>query len=124
MHERSGRWKWIPAGGGESYQMIAHRLEPFFQSWNPSKATAFASGTHAITLRLVKAILAQTLPDYPSDIAENGELWKVQSAGSGNSCDVERNLPWRQQGRHIRAQRNNDTSTELKPKVKQWLIIF
>jgi broad specificity phosphatase PhoE len=32
MHERSKRWKWIPEGGGESYEMIANRLEPFFQS--------------------------------------------------------------------------------------------
>ena len=41
MHERSKRWKWIPAGGGESYQMIANRLSRFSNHWNPSKVTAF-----------------------------------------------------------------------------------
>ncbi len=89
MHERSKRWQWIPEGGGESYEMIANRLEPFFQSLESLAGDCILFVTHAVTLRLVKAILAQTLPDYPIDIAMNGEFWKVQFAGLGNSHDVE-----------------------------------
>jgi broad specificity phosphatase PhoE len=89
MHECSRRWKWIPEGGGESYEMIASRLEPFFQSLESLAGDCILSVTHAVTLRMVKAILEQTLPDYPSEIAKNCEIWKVQFAGLGNICDVE-----------------------------------
>jgi broad specificity phosphatase PhoE len=89
MHERSKRWKWIPEGGGESYEMIANRLEPFFQSLECLEGDCILFVTHAVTLRMVKAILEQTLPDYPRDIAKNGEIWKVQFAGLGNIHDVE-----------------------------------
>jgi broad specificity phosphatase PhoE len=29
-HDRSQRWNWIPAGGGESYRMVAERVSSFF----------------------------------------------------------------------------------------------
>jgi broad specificity phosphatase PhoE len=89
MHERSKRWKWIPEGGGESYEMIANRLEPFFQSLESLEGDSILFVTHAVTLRMVKAILEQTLPDYPCEIAKNGEVWKVQFTGLGNIHEVE-----------------------------------
>ena len=89
MHERSKRWEWIPEGGGESYEMIANRLEPFFQSLESLEGDSILFVTHAVTLRLVKATLEQTLPDYPRDIARNGEIWKVEFTGLGNIHEVE-----------------------------------
>jgi broad specificity phosphatase PhoE len=89
MHERSKRWKWIPEGGGESYEMIANRLEPFFQSLQSLEGDRILFVTHAVTLRMVKATLAQTLPNYPHEIAKNGEIWKVQFTGLGNIHEVE-----------------------------------
>jgi len=89
MHERSTRWKWIPAGGGESYEMIANRLEQFFQSLESLAGGSILFVTHAVTLRMVKAILEQTLPDYPREIAKNGEIWKVQFTGLGDIHEVE-----------------------------------
>jgi broad specificity phosphatase PhoE len=89
MHERSKRWKWIPEGGGESYEMIANRLEPFFQSLESLKGDNILFVTHAVILRMVKATLEQTLPGYPREIAKNGEIWKVQFAGLGNIHEVE-----------------------------------
>ena len=89
MHERSNRWKWIPRGGGESYEMIANRLEQFFQSLESLAGGSILFVTHAVTLRMVKAILEQTLPDYPREIAKNGEIWKVQFTGLGDIHEVE-----------------------------------
>ena len=89
MHERSKRWEWIPEGGGESYQMIANRLEPFFQSLESVEGDSLLFVTHAVTLRIIKATLEQTLPDYPNDIAKNGEIWKVRFRGLGNIHKVE-----------------------------------
>ena len=89
MHERSKRWNWIPAGGGESYQMIANRLKPFFQSLESLEGDSILFVTHAVTLRMVKATLEQTLPDYPRKIAKNGEIWKVQFTALGNIHEVE-----------------------------------
>jgi len=89
MYERSKRWKWIPEGGGESYEMIANRLEPFIQSLESLEGNNILIVTHAVALRMVKAILEQTLPDYPRDIAKNGEIWKVQFKGLGNIHEVE-----------------------------------
>ena len=89
MHEHSKRWKWIPEGGGESYEMIANRLEPLFQSLEFLEGDCSLFVTHAVTLRMVKAILEQTLPDYPRKIAKNGEIWQVQFAGLGNIYNVE-----------------------------------
>jgi broad specificity phosphatase PhoE len=89
IRERSRRWKWIPEGGGESYEMVADRLEPLFQSLESLEGDSILFVTHAVTLRLVKATLEQTLPDYPCDIAKNGEIWKVQFTGLGNIHEVE-----------------------------------
>ena len=89
MSERSNRWKWIPEGGGESYEMVAGRLKPLFLSLESLEGDSILFVTHAVTLRIVKAILEQTLPDYPRDISKNGEIWKVQFTGLGNIHEVE-----------------------------------
>ena len=89
MSERSKRWKWIPEGGGESYEMVASRLKPLFLELESLEGDSILFVTHAVTLRIVKAILEKTLPDYPHDIANNGEIWKVQFTGLGNIHQVE-----------------------------------
>ena len=69
--------------------MIANRLETLFQSLESLEGDCILFVTHAVTLRMVKAILEQTLPDYPREIAKNGEIWQVQFAGLGNIYNVE-----------------------------------
>lgn len=88
MHDRSKRWNWVP-DGGESYEMIAERLVPFFQSLETMKANHILFVTHAVTMRLIKAHLEQTLPEYPREIAKNGEIWKTRFTGPGNVHRVE-----------------------------------
>ncbi|RKF20082.1 histidine phosphatase family protein [Alginatibacterium sediminis] len=82
-HERSQRWLWQPNGGGESYEMIAQRLLPFFKQFDPNAEQALLVVTHAVTMRLIKALLENSTPDYPHDIAHNGEVWKVEFKGLG-----------------------------------------
>lgn len=83
-HDRNLRWKWIPEGQGESYEMIAERLQPFFDDMFKSKHEHILIITHAVTLRLIKSILLNTLPDYPQDIAHNGEIWEVKLSEKGD----------------------------------------
>lgn len=78
MHDRTQRWTWVPEGGGESYEMIAERLRPFFEELDSSSDDSILFVTHAVTMRLIRATLEQTLPDYPYEIAKNGEIWKVE----------------------------------------------
>jgi broad specificity phosphatase PhoE len=54
--------------------MIANRLEPFFQSLESLEGGSILLVTHAVTLHMVKVTLEHTLPDYPCDIAKNGEI--------------------------------------------------
>jgi broad specificity phosphatase PhoE len=89
MHDRTQRWNWVPAGGGESYEMIAERLEPFFRELETMEDSRIFFVTHAVTMRLIKAHLEQTLPEYPREIARNGEIWKIQFTGLGDHHDVE-----------------------------------
>ncbi len=89
MHDRAQRWTWVPPGGGESYEMIAERLKPFFESLETAPGQSILFVTHAVTLRLIRATLEQTLPDYPLEIAKNGELWKVEFARYGDEHAVE-----------------------------------
>lgn len=89
MHERSKRWNWVPDGGGESYEMIAQRLEPFFQSLEKMEGYRILFVTHAVTMRLIKAHLELILPEYPREIAKNGEIWKINFRGFGNTHEVE-----------------------------------
>jgi broad specificity phosphatase PhoE len=89
MHDRAQRWTWVPAGGGESYKMIAERLKPFFESLETAPGRSILFVTHAVTLRLIRATLEQTLPDYPLEIAKNGEIWKVEFTRYGDKHAVE-----------------------------------
>ena len=83
-HDRNLRWNWIPEGEGESYAMIAARLQPFFDDMFKAKQEHILIITHAVTLRLIKAILLNILPDYPKDIAHNGEIWEVKLTKKGD----------------------------------------
>lgn len=89
MHDRTRRWQWIPEGGGESYEMIAQRLDPFFKDLDKMADNSILFVTHAVTLRLIKAHLEQTLPEYPHEIAKNGEIWKINFTGFGHRHEVE-----------------------------------
>lgn len=89
MHDRAARWDWVPAGGGESYEMIAKRLFSFFEELDPQSGEQILFVTHAVTMRLIKAILEQTLPAYPLEIAKNGEIWKVAFRGVDEPHTVE-----------------------------------
>ena len=77
-HDRALRWQWQPEGNGESYAMIEQRLQPFFDMLFASESKHILILTHAVTLRMVKSILQNMQPQYPHDIANNGEIWKVE----------------------------------------------
>ncbi|MDC7233064.1 MAG: histidine phosphatase family protein [Spirochaetales bacterium] len=79
----SRRWNWIPEGGGESYSMIASRVQGFFQSVPAGKQEKILIVTHAVTFRLIRAVLENTLPAYPDSFPNNGEIWKVDFKGLG-----------------------------------------
>lgn len=87
-HDRALRWKWVPDGGGESYEMIASRLQPFFDDMFSTEQGNVLIITHAVTMRMIKAILTNTLPDYPREIAHNGEIWQVTLEKKGNAHEV------------------------------------
>jgi broad specificity phosphatase PhoE len=74
-HDRTKRWNWIPANG-ESYMMMAERIKPFLEMCVSMKSGKnILVVTHAVTLRIIKGLLENTLPHYPSQIAKNGEIW-------------------------------------------------
>jgi len=87
-HDRSARWDWKPEEGGESYSMIVDRLQPFFAALPVDGDDAILVITHAVTMRMIKAILANILPNYPYDIAYNGEVWKVEFKGVGQVHEI------------------------------------
>ncbi len=89
MHDRTKRWDWVPEGGGESYEMIARRLNPFFKDLEKLEGENVLFVTHAVTMRIIRATLEQTLPEYPHVIAKNGEIWKINFTGFGNTHEVE-----------------------------------
>ncbi len=74
MHDRTKRWDWIPAGGGESYRMLAQRIVGFFSTLETNDCLCV---THAVTMRLMHAVLTDTLPDYPEWIPANGDIWEI-----------------------------------------------
>ncbi len=88
-HDRSLRWDWVPEGNGESYSMIEKRLQSFFNDMFLREEENILVITHAVTLRMVKAILQNTQPEYPHDIAHNGEIWKVKLSHSGDVHQLE-----------------------------------
>jgi len=83
------RWDWIPEGGGESYKMLSERISPFFNKFDsPDERSKIFIVTHAVTLRIVKALLEVTLPVYPEKIANNGEIWQVDFKGLGHKHEI------------------------------------
>jgi len=88
-HDRSQRWTWVPEDGGESYEMIVDRLQPFFAKLPVDGDDAILVITHAVTMRMIKAILVNILPEYPHEIAHNGEVWKIEFKGVGHAHEVE-----------------------------------
>ncbi len=85
----SARWSWVPEGGGESYEMIARRVSSFFASLNPADEGNTLIVTHAVTFRLIRAVLEDTLPLYPEGFPNNGEIWKVDFRGLGHRHEIE-----------------------------------
>ena len=83
------RWDWVPEGG-ESYRMIADRVKSFFSDLEKEAGKEnILIVTHAVTFRLIKAVLENTLPSYPSKFPNNGEIWKVAFSGLGNIHRIE-----------------------------------
>lgn len=85
--DRTKRWEWSPRGG-ESYRMIAERVMSFFSDLETGKLGGIDRGpvlivTHAVTMRLIRAALENTLPAYPRDIPKNGEVWTTEFQGLG-----------------------------------------
>ena len=89
VHDRAARWDWIPEGGGESYQMIAERVKPFFTWLDSRSEKEILVVSHAVTMRLIRAHLEMTLPEYPLPIARNGEIWKLEYRGYGHKHEIE-----------------------------------
>lgn len=85
----SRRWNWVPDGGGESYGMIADRVLSFFNSLDSESTEKILIVTHAVTFRLMRAVLENTLPLYPESFPNNGEIWKVNFKGTGRFHDIE-----------------------------------
>jgi len=81
-HRRTERWDWVPDGGGESYRMIAERVKGWFENGGLETGDSpVLIVTHAVTLRLIRAVLEHSLPSYPENIARNGEIWEVDYRG-------------------------------------------
>jgi broad specificity phosphatase PhoE len=92
-HDRSQRWNWIPEGGGESYRMVAKRAASFFTEIEKEhRSQSILIVTHAVTMRLIRAILEATLPIYPDEIPANGEIWEVHFRGSGFRHNIKSHL--------------------------------
>lgn len=92
-HDRTARWDWVPEGGGESYRMIAARVESFLADLRVQCERESLQNvlivTHAVTLRLFRACLEATLPRYPERIAGNGEVWRATLTPAGTPSPIE-----------------------------------
>lgn len=85
----SKRWNWVPEGGGESYKMLASRVVRFFDRFLTEDIESnILIVTHAVTLRIIKALLEDSLPEFPEKIANNGEIWQVDFKGLGKKHAV------------------------------------
>jgi len=104
--QRNARWDWVPDGGGESYRMIADRVQSFLQELREHCASEQLQQvllvTHAVTLRLFRACLENTLPQYPEAIAGNGEVWSALLTPRGEATTVT-TIPLKQLARTHRA---------------------
>jgi broad specificity phosphatase PhoE len=90
--DRKARWNWQPEGGGESYQQIAQRvaewLDDLRKTCEREHLQQVLVVTHAVTLRLFRACLENTLPSYPEKIAGNGELWVAELPPANTATKV------------------------------------
>ena len=104
--QRNARWDWVPDGGGESYRLIADRVQSFLQELREHCASEQLQQvllvTHAVTLRLFRACLENTLPQYPVAIAGNGEVWTALLTPRGDTTTVT-TIPLKQLARTHRA---------------------
>ncbi|NQT59792.1 MAG: histidine phosphatase family protein [Bacteroidetes bacterium] len=101
-HRKDKRWNWVPEGDGESYEMIAERVKSFFTDVEKDYASILHSSsnhktflciTHGVTLRLIYGLLENSLPEYPSWLAHNGEVWEVSFKGVGINHNIVRHFP-------------------------------
>ena len=84
------RWNWVPEGKGESYSMISERILSFFKDLeSPNSNENILIVTHAVSFRLIKAVLKNTLPKYPKEFPNNGEIWKVDFDKVGNEHNID-----------------------------------
>ena len=85
------RWNWVPAGGGESYEMIARRVRGFLSDFekNGTGDVNCLVVTHAVVFRLIRGVLENTLPVYPKAFPNNGEIWKVDFSKPGKTHPIE-----------------------------------
>lgn len=75
--EVANRWEWVPEGG-ESYEMIARRVSSFFRMLEEQKeCSPVLVVTHAVTLRVIRGLLEDSLPAYPLGFPNNGQIWKT-----------------------------------------------
>lgn len=87
--DKTKRWDWVPIGGGESYKMVAERVKPFLiDMGNPDNKEIILVVTHAVTMRLIKGHLENTLPLYPEALPGNGEIWEVDYKGLGRKYSL------------------------------------
>lgn len=88
-HDRTKRWNWVPEKG-ESYRMMADRLRSFFEmSIRNHQDKKVLIVSHAVTLRIIRGLLENTLPVYPSEIAKNGEVWITRLSAIGKAHTIE-----------------------------------
>ena len=87
-HDSLKRWNWRPEGG-ESYADISERVISFFGDMEKAEEGSALVVTHAVTLRLITAALAATLPEYPKDFPNNGEILKVEFSRLGSPHKIE-----------------------------------
>lgn len=84
--DRLKRWDWhIPKG--ESYKDIAKRLRLFFIDLDPQGPDTLIV-THAVAMRLMRGLFENTLPVYPEQIPDNGEIWELNFQGVGVKHEI------------------------------------
>lgn len=78
---RGNRWDWN-IENGESYKDVAKRITSFFNDLDPTGPDTLIV-THGVAMRLMRAVLENTLPIYPEKLSQNGEIWEVDYQGVG-----------------------------------------
>jgi broad specificity phosphatase PhoE len=82
------RWNWRPTGG-ESYSQVADRVLSFFMDREQElKTQTVLIVTHAVTFRMIRAVLEDSLPAYPESFPNNGEIWEVDFLGLGKKHQI------------------------------------